>query len=120
MLTAEQVQVTSTSVTLPDGRPLAVLELSAFAHSHIDSAVSYGVACQLRVKRAVGDSLVMCLRPDGTNAGKFGILLAEALDVAYHDASRVVAADPYDANGEPLTCDGTDLRMFWADGRSPT
>ena len=43
MLTTEQVQVISTSVTLPDGRALVVRELVEFARSY-DSAVTYGVA----------------------------------------------------------------------------
>lgn len=59
----------------------------------------------------------MCLLPlPGESTGKFGISLAEALDVAWRDASRVVAVAPYDDAGESLVCDGTDLRMFWAEG----
>lgn len=116
MLTADQVRVIPFAAVLPDNRHLPALRLEAFAASR-DDDVPPRRRAQLRVRRAVADNLVMCLLPlPGEQAGKFGISLDEALDVAWSDAGRVVAVAPYDDAGEPLVCDGTDLRMFWAEG----
>lgn len=90
--------------------------LCAFA-SPRDNGTSPPWRVQLRVRRAVADNFVMCLLPlPGESVGKFGISLDEALDEAWRDPARVVAVAPYDDAGEPLVCDGTDLRMFWAEG----
>lgn len=116
MLTADQVRVTHDAVALPDGRALEIIALSEFARRQ-DYGQGPRWVAQLRVKRAIADNLVICLLPlPGEQAGKFGISLDEALDAAWCDAGRVVAVAPYDDAGEPLTCDDTDLRMFWAEG----
>ena len=116
MLTTDQVRVIPFAAILPDGRTLPALDLGAFT-SPRDNGVPPRERAQLRVKRAVADNFVMCLLPlPGEQAGKFGISLSEALDEAWRGARRVVAVAPYDDAGEPLTCDDTDLRMFWAEG----
>lgn len=116
MLTADQVRVVPFAAVLPDGRSLPAFNLCYFK-SPRDNNTSLPWRAQLRVRRAVADNFVMCLLPlPGESVGKFGISLDEALDEAWRDSTRVVVVAPYDDAGEPLVCDGTDLRMFWAEG----
>ena len=116
MLTADQVRVTHDAIALPDGRALEIIALSEFARRR-DYDQDPRSAAQLRVNRAIANNLVMCLLPlPGEQVGRFGISLSEALDEAWRNEGRVVAVAPYDAAGESLTCDDTDLRMFWAEG----
>ena len=116
MLTADQVRVVPFAAVLPDGRNLPAFDLCYFKWPR-DNNTSPPWRAQLRVRRAVADNFVLCLLPlPGESVGKFGISLDEALDEAWRDPARVVAVAPYDRDGEPLVCDGTDLRMFWAEG----
>lgn len=116
MLTADQVRVVPFAAILPDGRNLPAFNLCAFTTPR-DSSIAPRERAQLRVRRAVADNFVLCLLPlPGESTGKFGVSLGEALDVAWRNSDRVVAVAPYDHDGEPLVCDGTDLRMFWAEG----
>lgn len=67
------------------------------------------------VRSAARDGSILCLRPRGSRyPAKFGLTLQEALDYVAVDGLRgMIAVDPYDADGEPITMDGEPLTK-WA------
>ena len=67
------------------------------------------------IAAATRGGLVLCARPyDGHPAGRFGLTLAEADDLAHYDESLVVAVDPYDNDGNLVVVRGVELSQFSA------
>lgn len=87
-------------VVLPGGRVLNTRSLGEFAHD-ADADLGPELVSERRVRRAIADGQVICVRPSARPA-QFGMTRDEAMNEVYHDASRIVAVDPYTMDGAPI------------------